>query len=284
MGFLDNVGNFFEDVSEIPGDIVEAGASLFDGPGGVAGIFVSGGVLLVGGPGHFVTAFVAGVVTTEIVNAMIKTRTMSSEERTVAEMVFGNTLPPYDKVIITNLNGIGGRAFVMPNPAGEFLINIGSGYDDPLRYTKGNYPEYGQLLIHELTHVWQAHHASFLPSLLCHAIVTQIENEFEEGVYNPGDGKKSWSDYNTEQQSTIVDRWYRGWDKTPCSTESDLYPHIVGVINKGNPPPAVQTLSMRAISTRKYGTHENLSVEANLPRHGYIGTRSIRKNLIGLKG
>jgi hypothetical protein len=46
-------------------------------------------------------------------------------------------------------------AFTMPNVFGSGIVNLGPAYEDPIRYTNGNYPQLGQLLIHELTHAWQ---------------------------------------------------------------------------------------------------------------------------------
>jgi hypothetical protein len=284
MGFgIDDIGEFIEDVANVPGDLVEAAASLFDGPGGVAGIFVSGATLFVGGPAALVPAVIAGVAVTEGVNALIKTRQLSLEERTLAEMVFGNNLPPHDKIILTNLGHPQGRAFVVPNAADECLVNLGDAYNDPIRHTPDAYPEHGQLLIHELTHIWQIHHSSFTPGLICEGIINQIRNEFEEGIYNPGDGERAWSEYNLEQQATIVDRWYRGWGTEPCSTRSRVYHHILGTINGGAPPPVVQTLRVRTMARRKFGTEGSFSVQARFPRYT-VGPRSLRKSLIGLRG
>ena len=283
MGLIDDIGEFIEDVADVPGDLVEAGASLFDGPGGVAGIFVSGVTLFVGGPTALVPAVIAGVAVAEGVNALVKTRLLSTEERALAEMVFGNSLPPFEKIILTNLGHPQGRAFVVPNAAGEALVNLGNAYDDPIRYTKASYREYGQLLIHELTHVWQIHHSSFLPGLICEGIITQVENELEEGVYNPGDGEKNWSNYNPEQQATIVDRWYRGWGAEPCSVKSSLYHHVLEEINGGTPPPVVQPLSIRTVARHKFNTEGGFSVQNRFPRY-ITGARSLRKSLIGLRG
>lgn len=279
---IDDIGEFIEDVADIPGDMVEAASSLFDGPGGVAGIFVSGAALFVGGPAALVPAIIAGVAVTEGVNALIKTRQLSAEERTLAEMVFGNSLPPHDKIILTNLGHPQGRAFVIPNAAGECLVNLGEAYNDPIRHTS-KYPEHGQLLIHELTHTWQIHHSSFVPGLICEGIINQIRNEFEEGIYNPGDGDRAWSEYNLEQQAAIVDHWYHGWGEAPCSTGTRFYHHILGTVNGGTPPPAVQTLSVRTMARRKFGTEGGFSIQARFPRH-MTGPRSLRKSLIGLRG
>src|SRR5262245_43678592 len=211
MGFgLDDIGDFFEDITDIPGDLVE-------GPGGVAGIFVSGGTLFVGGPAALIPAVIAGAVVTEGINALIKTRPLSSEESTLADLVFDGNLPPHESIILTNLGHPQGRAFTIPNAAGECLINLGDAYDDPIRHTSKSYVEYGQLLIHELTHAWQIHHSGFIPGLICEGIINQVRNEFEDGIYNPGDAQKAWSEYNLEQQATIVDRWYR----LGCSDSAD---------------------------------------------------------------
>lgn len=283
MSIFDDIVDFIGDVVSVPGDLAEAAASLFyDGVGGIAGIFVSGATILVGGPMALVPALIYGKAVTEGVNALIKTRQLSPEERTVAEMVFGSSLP-YDNIVLTNLGHPQGRAFVVPSPAGEALVNLGDAFEDPIRYTKSNYPEYGQLLIHELTHVWQIHHAAFLPGLVCEAIVTQVRNELEEDIYEPGDGSSDWSDYNLEQQATIIDRWYRGWGTEPCSVKSGLYHHVLMEINAGTPPPAVQPLSVRAVAKRKFGTEGAFSVPERFPRYK-AGSRSLRKSLIGLRG
>jgi hypothetical protein len=284
---LDDIGKIFEDVTGVVGDVVAAGASLFDGPGGVIGVFTSGAALIVGGPGALVPAIVAGIAVTEGVNALIKTRRLSAEERTLAEMVFGTSLPPYDRIILTNLYHPQGRAFVIPNAAGECLVNLGDAYHDPIRHTSPSYPEYGQMLIHELTHTWQIHHSSFVPGLICEGIINQVKHEIEGvegGVYSPGDGKRGWSEYNLEQQATIVDRWYgTGWGAGPCSARSHAYPsHIRDAVNGGAAPPVVQPLSVRTVARRKFGTEGGFSVQTRFPRHVH-GHRSLRKSLIGLR-
>ena len=153
MGILDFIKGAWHDVAEIPGNVADHFESIFEGPGGVVGILVAGGVVFVGMPGNIVAVTVAGYIAGEITAALVKTRRMSSEERTLAQMVFGNSLPPFDKIILSNLEGQNGRQFVVPNLVGESIINLGSAYNDPIRYTTGAYREQGQVLIHELTHV-----------------------------------------------------------------------------------------------------------------------------------
>ena len=292
MGILDDIGDTIESIVEAPGDLVEAAASFFDGPGGVAGIFVSGATFLVGGPQALVPAVIAGIGATEGANALIKTRKLSPEERMLAEFVFGDTLPPYDRIILTNFIGLGNRAFVMPNTAGEYLVNLGGDYDDPIRSSHD--PEYGQLLIHELTHVWQIHHNSFVPGLICEGILNQSRYIIlDKDVYNPGAGKKDWSTFNLEQQAKIVDLWYGGYLPVgkqkvtrfvggPCSTSHPFY-HYVVQVNGDVPPPAVGTLSVRAVAKRKFGAEGEFSIHARFPRYT-SGVRSLRRSLIGLRG
>jgi hypothetical protein len=282
MGFgFDDIAGFFEDVSSVAGDVVEAGASLFDGPGGIAGIFVSGTMLFVGGPTALVPAIIAGVGATESLNALIKTRGLSPEERTIAELVFGDSLP-YDKIILTNLWHPQGRAFTIPNAAGESLINLGDHYNDPIRDAKGgSYPEYGQLLIHELTHSWQIHHESFMPGLICEGISNQIRNELMSGIYDPGrsDDGRSWSDFNAEQQGTIIDTWY----SHGCSASDNWYRYVLTV--SGGTPPVARAISVRNIAKRKFGVEDGFSIKSRFPRYpDSPKTRSLRKSLIGLKG
>lgn len=287
---LDDIGEFFESLPSIPGDLVDAATSLFDGPGGVVGIFVSGTTLLVGGPMAMIPALISGVALTEAVNLLIKTREMNAEERTLAELVFGNSLPPNHKIKLTNLSGLDGRAFTIPNAAGEYLVNLGGSCDDPIR--SRHYPENGQLLIHELAHVWQMHHHKFKPGLICEGILNQSRYTLGEDVYTPETGQ-DWENYNLEQQATLIDLWYAGYMKKKnenrvfripgiegCSMDHPFYQYVLQV-NGGAPPPAVQALSIRTITRRKFGIESNLTVRSRFPLHK---AGSLRRSLIGLRG
>jgi hypothetical protein len=274
MGWLDFVEGLVDDISDIPGDVVDHFQSVIEGPGGVVGIMVAaGGVVFVGNPGLIILGTVAAA---EITHAVTKTRRMSSEERTLAQMVFGNSLPPLDKIILSNIEGKDGRQFVVPNLVGESIINLGSAYKDPIRFTDGAYREFGQLLIHELTHVWQIHHTGIS------GYVCAIHNQITGGTYEPSDGMKPWNEYNPEQQGTMVDRWYAGASgEEPCSTKARFYNHVRDTINGGNEPPVVQTLSVRNIARSKFNVNSNFSVKSSFPRHR---SGSLRKSLIGLRG
>jgi hypothetical protein len=279
MGILSFVKGVLNDITDIPGDVVDRFEKMVKGPGGVVGILVAGGVVFVGAPGSITTAVVAGVAAGAITDALVKTRTMSAEERTLAQMVFGNSLPPHDKIILSNIEGKDGRQFVVPNLAGESIINLGSAYEDPIRHTTNSYREHGQILIHELTHVWQIEHTASILNFLCEAIHTQVANP----VYEPAADNRPWGEYNPEQQGTIVDRWYAGFSNggAPCSVNNPFYHYVLDTINGGNPPPAVQTLSVRDVARSKFGEDGNFSVKSHFPRHR---SGSLRKSLIGLRG
>ena len=128
---------------------------------------------------------------------------------------------------------------------------MGSAYDDPIRHTTRNYKEHGQILIHELIHVWQIEHTNSILNFLCEAIHTQLANP----VYEPTVDNRPWKEYNPEQQATIVDRWYAGFSNVapPCSVNNPFYNYVLNTINGDNPPPAVQTLSVRDIAQSKFG-------------------------------
>jgi hypothetical protein len=143
-----------------------------------------------------------------VTNALIKQRPMSGWEAQFAAKVFGNSLPPADQIILTNLAGLGGRAFTLPGIDGKIYVNLGDAYGDPLNDTTLGSP--GQLLIHELTHAWQITHRSFTPGLVCEGIVNQTNFQVGQTVYQYGPPGEVWSAFNLEAQGAIVDQWFAG--------------------------------------------------------------------------
>jgi hypothetical protein len=97
----------------------------------------------------------------------------------------------------------------MPGVDGKIYVNLGDGYGDPVNYT-ASYPVKGQLLVHELTHAWQIHHASFLPGFVCQGVVNQANYIVGQNVYEYGPPGPPWSAFNLEQQGAIVDQWFGG--------------------------------------------------------------------------
>jgi hypothetical protein len=186
------------------------------GTGGLAGVGVAGGLLVVLGPGAIVPAIVAGAAAGVAVERAIKHRKLSDAERRFAEGVFGRTLPA-DRVVLTNLLGLGRRAFTIPSIGEAILVNIGAGFEDPVGYAGFGDPESsseqapGQLLIHELVHTWQIDSRTFLPGLMCQAIGAQLTTlGGDMSVYRYGAAGPAFSEFNPEQQGSIVDDWFGG--------------------------------------------------------------------------
>ncbi len=216
---------FIEDVAKAVLDVVAGAAGMalglviglgseighFFGNLGIGGTFgVIAGVVVFAAGGGIVLAVVVGVAVGMVTNALIKQRPLSQQESQFAAQVFGNTLPPADQIILTNLSGLGGRAFTMPGVDGKIYLNLGDAFNDPLHYTSGAYPTGGQVLVHELTHAWQIAHASFLPGLVCEGIVNQANYTVGQSVYQYGPPGPPWSAFGLEQQGAIVDQWFGG--------------------------------------------------------------------------
>jgi hypothetical protein len=183
-------------------ELANALDASFVGPGGLVGVVVAGGVVWVFGPSAIIAAVVAGVAAGAITDAMIKHRQMTSEEYRFASTVFGNTLPPRERLYLTNLSHGGGRKYTWPNLDGSVVINLDDAFDDPMHYASiNNYPTKGQVFIHELAHAWQIQTKSFIPGVLCKAVL-------ETGSYDYGPAGQAWSDFGLEQQAAIVDHWF----------------------------------------------------------------------------
>ena len=200
------------------------GATL--GPGGTLGVV--GGVVVfavatVAGAGvgtALILGVVAGVAIGAVTNALIKFRPLNAAEIAFARQVFGNSLP-YQDVIITNLAGLGDRAFTAPGVDGKTYLNLGHAYDNPLGTGGSAYPKPGQLLIHELTHAWQIAHPGFLPGLMCSGMVNQANFILGDNVYEYGAPGPGWSKFNAEQQGAIVDQWFGGTGRSSRYKEMD---------------------------------------------------------------
>jgi hypothetical protein len=220
VGFVEDLAKAVLDVAAgaaggALGVVIGLGAEIGQlfGDLGIGGTFgVIAGVVVFAAGGTVVMAVVAGVAVGAVTNALIKQRELSPQEAQFAAQVFGGSLPPADRIILTNLAGLGGRAFTMPGVDGKIYLNLGDAYDhpNPLKYTNNSYPTPGQVLIHELAHAWQIAHASFLPGLVCEGIVNQANNTVGESVYVYGPPGPSWSTFKLEQQGAIVDQWFAG--------------------------------------------------------------------------
>lgn len=220
------VVGFFEDLAKAILDVGAAAAGgalgLVIGIGsevgklfgdlGLGGAFgVIAGVVVFAFTGNVALATLAGVAVGAVTNSMINQRPISQAEYDMANGVFSGSLPPRDQIVLTDLSGIGGRAFTMPGVDGKIYVNLGDAYNDPVNYTKnGAYPTTGQLLVHELTHAWQIYHATFLPGFVCAGIVNQANYNVGQSVYTYGPPGPGWGDFNLEAQGAMVDQWFGG--------------------------------------------------------------------------
>jgi hypothetical protein len=204
--------------------------------GGLPGLLVTGGTLLVFGPSAIVPALVAGAAVGTAFELALEHRPMLGPERDFAMKVFGPTLP-VERIRLTNLLGIGRRPFTIPTVGETILVNLGAGLGDPIGYDGLGDPDNpqrqarGQLFIHELAHAWQIGTASFLPGLMCDAVAASATTVGGDmGVYQYGAPDQAFSDFNPEQQASIVDDWFAGsglrQGAFDPAVESDLNPYF----------------------------------------------------------
>jgi hypothetical protein len=206
-------------VIAVSAEISKAADANFVGPGGLIGVAVAGGVVWTFGPSAIIAAVVAGVAAGAVTDALIRHRQLHQNEYDFAREVFGDTLPPIEQIFVTNLSNDGGRKYTWPNADGNILLNLGDAFDDPMGHVEGTdmtpgaaYTTQGQVLIHELTHAWQIARFNFVPGLVCRRVTGGA-------TYTPGPADGDWSsDFGSEQQAAVVDRWFgtygRGWTST----------------------------------------------------------------------
>jgi hypothetical protein len=127
---------------------------------------------------------------------------------------------PVDRIVLTNLLGLGKPAFTIPSIGEAILVNLGAGFDDPIGYRgfgdpdNSNQQTPGQLFIHELVHAWQIDTETFLPGLMCEAIGAQLTTlGGNMDVYRYGTAGQAFSEFNPEQRASIVDDWFAGSGK-----------------------------------------------------------------------
>ncbi len=198
------------------GELGAATGVTFENPHILAGVMVGSGVLLVFGPSAIIPALVAGTATALLTD--IQFRPMHGDEIALAFEVFKGTLP-IDRILLTNLynptntpSGFLAREFTVPGIAGKILVNMGKNFEHPLepdvqQSVRGtSYKARGQVLIHELVHAWQIHHATFLPGLLCKALASANYEYDKAKVKEHAD----WSSksFDLEGQAAIIDLWF----------------------------------------------------------------------------
>lgn len=209
----------------VSADLANAFGASFVGPGGLVGIVTAGGVVWLFGPGAVIPALIAGVAAGAITDALIKHRQLTDDEYNFASTVFGDTLPPRERIYVTNLSHDEGRKYTWPELDGSIILNMNDAFDDPVHYSSPGYPTQGQVFIHEMTHAWQIQAKSFIPGILCQRFSQTADYSFELAG-------QPWGDFGLEQQAAIVDSWFqdsaKGWKSFPTDL-ADLASRLASV-------------------------------------------------------
>lgn len=160
-------------------------------------------------------------------------RPLSQNEQNLVRVVFGLTLPHWTTIGIGDGLGASGRPWTDTGPTTypempymQFQINIGDAAKSDLAsadhtncFVTGSPGTVAELLVHEMTHVWQYHNSHGKYGVWASSV-------FGSYSFTPGD---PWNDYDVEQQASIVEKWYsNGRNKT-----DPLYPYIRLVIRSG---------------------------------------------------
>jgi hypothetical protein len=187
---------------------------------GAIGLVAAEGVFVLAGPIFFLPVFIAGVLVSA---ALFKRRRLSSEEKDELTKVFGGTLD-YDKIWITNLEGVESRPFTFFNLDEEVVVGASPKFfPDFDNLLKNNMTKW--FFVHELTHAWQYQHRRFL-TRLCQIVKTRSDEVLlgKDEVYQYTAGG-DWDKYNMEQQANIVSDWYskkiNGYQSQYASKDAD---------------------------------------------------------------
>lgn len=226
---------------------------------GVFGDLAAGAGAIVGfalgGPASIVGGAVVGYLVGSSAEIFLHYREMNQAEWDFANRVFKGTLPARNQIIITSMARPGNRAFVLPswqlsqlplfiNPAiaalalaegslarGRYLVNMGTDWERPSVTNPS-------IFIHELTHVWQALHAPWIPFFLCQGFFNGLRDLLGQGndVYYGNNLGKQFRDYNLEQQAVLVAMWAESFSKLqPSQRIPSLDGYIRDNIWAGNP-------------------------------------------------
>jgi hypothetical protein len=127
--------------------------------------------------------------------------------------------------------------FTLPGIDGNWYLNFGAGFQDPWNYLPSNLKRItkpGQILMHELTHVWQSFHDSWTP-VFCDAVVTTAvdHNVFGEKVYTLPPPGTPWNRINLEAQGVVVDNFFVQTIGEADPTKNAYWPYIRDNIRTG---------------------------------------------------
>jgi len=134
-------------------------------------------------------------------------RNLSAAEVALVTKVFKSSLPPWHQILITD--GLGPIP-TYDNPYTDhpvpilYTLNLGPEvYPDATLHTNfQGFGSYRNILVHEMTHVWQYFHG--------YAVVSGSiwANTLGAGYTYDTKNWEEWDDYNVEQQASIVEDWF----------------------------------------------------------------------------
>lgn len=164
-------------------------------------------------------------------------RLINQAEIDLARQVFADQLP-YEKIHLASYFLPGNQGVPVTLASASSLIPVRSLRSYTIYFGPdvfqhgGDQPGVRNVLIHELTHVWQGHHSLFaweymVESMIAqgHAVVTQGDRN-RAYDYQPG---AEWSSYNVEQQALMVQHWFTNGMRT----DDPLYRYIRDNIRAG---------------------------------------------------
>jgi len=124
------------------------------------------------------------------------------------------------------------------------LTTVLSGDEDRSRYR--------DVLIHELTHVWQYYNGYWVAPRSFYA------QEIGKGYHYTLDPKKDcWNDFNVEQQASIVEHWF----SSGMSEENDRYPFIDMIIRGWNAGETKTLVVDKLAATGKLAAPADMTVQ-----------------------
>jgi hypothetical protein len=156
-----------------------------------------------------------------------KMRNLASGEMNFAAQVFQDSLPAWGRIFLTDgLGPIPGY----DNPYtdenfGMFTINVGPDVYPDATLTRNylGFGTYRNILIHEMTHVWQYYHGYWVVLRSLWANTGGVGYDYTVGASD------AWDDYNVEQQAHLVEDWFDGG----MSTTEDRFVFIEKIIRAG---------------------------------------------------
>lgn len=189
--------------------------SVFSTGSLVPGARLAAGILWMAGPSNTMFAIAAE----GIASLGTRTRQLTQDEYDWANHeVFLGSLPPRDKLVLTDTIGGGDRAFTFPRYDGKITLNMGAvAFEDPRSYPG----VMGATYIHELVHACQIDHAGSDLGFLSDALSSKVCEATGDSPYAYGPAGTEYGAFNIEQQAQIVEDWFTG-GKPPSSNQSRI--------------------------------------------------------------